>query len=72
MFKTGLLMEDAEFIAEIQANPTDHMARLVYADWLEDQGDLRAEYVRLDVELVSGSGTSNDLQDTMERVAIRS
>src|SRR5262245_3128974 len=38
--------EDA-FIKGVLACPRDPAPRLVYADWLEDRGDPRAEYVRL-------------------------
>jgi uncharacterized protein (TIGR02996 family) len=31
--------------------PHDQAARLVYADWLEEHGDPRAEFLRLEVEL---------------------
>jgi uncharacterized protein (TIGR02996 family) len=41
------------FIDAIAENPDDDTARLVYADWLEDRGDPRAEYLRLEVELAS-------------------
>lgn len=44
-------MTDADFIAEIHANEHDDTPRLVYADWLEDRGDPRAEYLRLECEL---------------------
>ena len=44
-------MTDADFIAEIHANEHDDTPRLVYADWLEDRGDSRAEYLRLECEL---------------------
>ena len=38
---------DAEICAELLARPNDPGPRLVYADWLEERGDLRAEVVRL-------------------------
>lgn len=41
--------EDA-FLAAIAAAPADDTPRLVYADWLDDHADPRAEYVRLEVE----------------------
>ncbi|MBX9623278.1 MAG: TIGR02996 domain-containing protein [Gemmataceae bacterium] len=41
--------EDA-LLTAIAAAPADDTPRLVYADWLEDRGDPRAEYVRLEVE----------------------
>ena len=46
-------MTDADFIAEIHANEHDDTPRLIYADWLEDNGDPRAEYLRLECELAS-------------------
>lgn len=45
--------EEQPFLDEIRANPDDDAARLVYADWLEERGDVRAEYVRLSVELAT-------------------
>lgn len=44
-------MTDEDFIAQIQSDAHDDSARLVYADWLEEQGDVRAEYLRLECEL---------------------
>jgi uncharacterized protein (TIGR02996 family) len=41
--------EDA-FLAAIAATPADDTPRLVYADWLDDRNDPRAEYLRLEVE----------------------
>jgi hypothetical protein len=37
----------AAFLAAIAANPMDHLPKLVYADWLEELGDPRFEYLRL-------------------------
>ncbi len=44
-------MTDAErFLAAIVANPDDDTLRLVYADWLEENGDAeRAEFIRLQI-----------------------
>ena len=39
--------EEAGFIAALLANPDDRTALLVYADWLQERDDPRAEYVRL-------------------------
>jgi uncharacterized protein (TIGR02996 family) len=45
------------FQAEIIANPDDDGARLVYADWLEDNGDPnRAEFIRAQIRLASWPG----------------
>ena len=39
------------FLQEIVAAPDDDGPRLVYADWLEEQGDPRGEFIRLQCEL---------------------
>lgn len=44
-------MIDEEFVAAIVADPDDRATRAVYADWLEQRGDRRAELVRLESEL---------------------
>lgn len=44
-------MSDAQFLDEIIANPHDDVPRLVYADWLEERGDPRGEFIRLQFEL---------------------
>ncbi len=38
--------EDA-FWNHLEANPSDSVARLVFADWLQEQGDQRAEGMRV-------------------------
>ncbi len=38
------------FLREIKDHPEDDTSRLVLADWLEEQGDPRGEFVRLQVE----------------------
>ena len=44
-------MTDEDFVAAIEASPDDASQRAVYADWLEQQGDPRAELVRLENDL---------------------
>jgi uncharacterized protein (TIGR02996 family) len=44
-------MSHEAFLRAITANPEDDVLRLVYADWLEEQGDPRAEFLRLDCAL---------------------
>ena len=43
--------DEDNFLRAIQADPDDAMLRLVYADWLEEQGDVRGEYLRLTHQL---------------------
>jgi uncharacterized protein (TIGR02996 family) len=45
--------DDEAFVQAIAVNPNDDTLRLVYADWLEERGDLRGEYLRLDCLLDS-------------------
>lgn len=42
---------DQNFLASIQAAPDDDTLKLVYADWLDEQGDPRGQIIRLSVEL---------------------
>jgi uncharacterized protein (TIGR02996 family) len=43
---------DNAFLRSILANPDDDAPRLIYADWLDEQGDAdRAEFIRLQVRL---------------------
>ena len=36
-----------EFIQEILANQDDDTPRLIFADWLEERGDPRGEFIRV-------------------------
>src|ERR1700731_4683476 len=42
---------EQDFIRAIIANPTDDALRLVFADWLEERGDPRGEYLRTQTAL---------------------
>jgi uncharacterized protein (TIGR02996 family) len=56
------------FLSEIIANPDDDTARLVYADWLEDNDDPeRAEFIRAQVRLASMSSWEPERFDLEER-----
>ncbi|MCA9070119.1 MAG: TIGR02996 domain-containing protein [Planctomycetaceae bacterium] len=44
-------MDPQSFIEAIQANPGDEIPRLVYADWLDEQGDPRGELIRIQCEI---------------------
>jgi uncharacterized protein (TIGR02996 family) len=47
------MREDDAFIKAIVASPTDDASRLVYADWLEERGDARGEYLRVELALAA-------------------
>lgn len=40
----------AAFLSAIAANPDDENARLIYADWLDEQGDPQGEFIRIQIE----------------------
>jgi uncharacterized protein (TIGR02996 family) len=44
---------EAALLAAVHEDPNDFQARAIYADWLEERGDPRGEYLRLDMQLVS-------------------
>lgn len=57
--------EDRSFLREILNNPAELTAWLIYADWLDEHCDPRAEYIRLEVR-------REQLPETHpERLAIR-
>jgi uncharacterized protein (TIGR02996 family) len=43
--------EQEGFLEAILANPDDDQLRLIYADWLEERGDPRGEFIRVQMEL---------------------
>lgn len=45
------MSEELAFVEEIRAHPEDDDRRLVYADYLEDEGDARGELIRTQIEL---------------------
>jgi uncharacterized protein (TIGR02996 family) len=52
MTAADLRTDDAHFLARIIADPDSDAERLIYADWLEEQGRAeRAEFVRVQVAL---------------------
>jgi uncharacterized protein (TIGR02996 family) len=44
------MSDEAAFLSTCAADPEDATARLVFADWLDEQNDFRGEFVRLGVE----------------------
>lgn len=47
------------FLASIRAAPDDDLPRLVFADWLDENGDPdRAEFIRFQVESAKGTATA--------------
>lgn len=52
--------DEVAFLRAIANAPADNAPRLIYSDWLEERGDPRAEYVRLEVELSSQPSGASD------------
>src|SRR4051794_37513477 len=53
--------EEGAFLSAIAADPADDTNRLVYADWLEERGDVRAEYIRLPLQTHEPHGRKRTL-----------
>jgi uncharacterized protein (TIGR02996 family) len=49
------MTDDQALLRAVLANPEDDALRLVYADWLDERGDPRGEYLRVDLELATGT-----------------
>jgi uncharacterized protein (TIGR02996 family) len=58
--------EERGFLGALEEEPGDDTSWLVYADWLEDRGDPRAEYVRVTADLSRGAVTLAFLQPVSE------
>ncbi len=61
------MSEDA-FIRAILASPGDATLRLIYADWLEERGDPRGEYLRLLCALDSRCADDPEAAEMRERL----
>ena len=47
------MSDELAFLNAILKTPADDVNRLVYADWLDECADPRAEFLRLDCQLTS-------------------
>jgi uncharacterized protein (TIGR02996 family) len=54
------------FLAEVVDHPEDDVARLVYADWLDEHGDARGSFIRAQCELASLSETDAAYHDALQ------
>jgi uncharacterized protein (TIGR02996 family) len=63
--------EEAAFLASIRADPEDGPTRLAYADWLEERGDARTEYLRLQVEAQRIAARARELGARLDRRWLR-
>jgi uncharacterized protein (TIGR02996 family) len=61
--------DEVGLIGAIRANLHDDVPRLVYADWLEERGDPRGEYLRLQCELARTWSYRDGRRDLLGRMA---
>jgi uncharacterized protein (TIGR02996 family) len=54
-------------LRSVVQNPFDDARRLVYADWLEEQGDVRGELLRVQLELAHLDPTSDRYRELWKR-----
>jgi uncharacterized protein (TIGR02996 family) len=62
------MTQDEAFLADIEANPSEPALRLIYADWLTEQGDPRGAYLRAEAELASASGNGTPRRKLQARL----
>lgn len=56
--------DEGPFLHALLTHPDDDATRLVYADWLQERGDLRGELLRIEAALGEG------VQDSEQRAAL--
>jgi uncharacterized protein (TIGR02996 family) len=56
------------FIAAICAEPDDNLPRLIYADWLDDRGDPRGEFIRLQLSVRMGEWANVARMSELEKL----
>lgn len=61
------MTDEAAFIEEIRRTPDDLTPRLIYADFLEDRGDPRGEFIRVQCELSEMTPGTPGRSDLMNR-----
>ena len=66
------MLGEREFLAAIVAHPHDWAPRLVFADWLEERGDPRAELIRLLEELTRPKCTYRNRKEARLRELMNS
>lgn len=60
--------KELDFLREIEKSPSDEMARLIYADWLEERGDERADYLRMECDLHRIGQLTPDFMELTEKL----
>jgi uncharacterized protein (TIGR02996 family) len=69
------MSDEAALLAAIRANPEEDTPRLMYADWLEEQGGAsntdRAEYIRLEIDIARAESSDPGADLAAERKRAR-
>lgn len=63
--------EDMGLLAAVRAVPEDDTARLVYADWLDERGDPRGDFLRLECRLHGMAETDPDYRHLQQQLGER-
>jgi len=61
------MSEHAAFLAAVLAAPDDDLPRLIYADWLDERGDPRGEFIRLQIAAFHGDISAGRAASAIER-----
>ena len=59
--------DERGFLTALEEAPADDTTWLVYADWLEERGDPRSEYLRLTIDIARGAVEPAVLLEASER-----
>jgi uncharacterized protein (TIGR02996 family) len=62
-----IMSDDQSFLQAIRAAPAENHLRLVYADWLEERGDERGEYLRIQAKLLEGAEAGKSTKELQAR-----
>jgi uncharacterized protein (TIGR02996 family) len=60
------MKDEAAFLKALRENPADDTTRLVYADWLDERGDPRAEFIRLRQQHAELTARINELSEQFD------
>src|SRR4051812_6593207 len=55
------MSDHAAFWSAVAAAPDDDLPRLIYADWLDERGDVRGEFIRLQIAEARGAATADEV-----------
>lgn len=61
------MADEQSFLEEICANPDDETPRLIFADWLEEQGNPRGEFIRVQCEMTALKKTQKRYKELAKR-----